>query len=75
MYIDTWSQFVNKEHLIDEAVKLAVAFFEDDKIRNVDEVSKCRLPVDVRGSKPSVLQLSTAAMSQTAPRLHFLKTL
>ena len=31
LYIETWSRFVNEEHLIDEAVKLAVAFFEDGK--------------------------------------------
>ena len=30
----TWSDFVNKKHLIDEAVKLAVAFFEYGKIRS-----------------------------------------
>ena len=35
LYIETWFQFVNKKHLIDEAVKLAVAFFEDGKIRIV----------------------------------------
>ena len=40
MYIETWSQFVNEEHLIDEAVKLAVAFFEDSKIRS--EIFRCR---------------------------------
>ena len=34
MYIETWSQFVNKKHLIDETVKLAVAFFEDGKVRS-----------------------------------------
>ena len=34
MYIETWSHFVNKKHLIDEAVKLAVAFFEYGKIRS-----------------------------------------
>ena len=39
MYIETWSQFVNEEHLIDEAVKLAVAFFEDGKIRS--EIFRC----------------------------------
>ena len=39
LYIKTWSQFVNKEHLIDEAVKLAVAFFEDGKIRS--EIFRC----------------------------------
>ena len=40
MYIETWSQFVNEEHLIDEAVKLAVAFFKDGKIRS--EIFQCR---------------------------------
>ena len=27
LYIETWSQLVNKKHLIDETVKLVVAFF------------------------------------------------
>ena len=40
MYIETWSQFVNKKHLIDEAVKLAVVFFEYGKIRS--EIFGCR---------------------------------
>jgi len=35
MYIETWSQFVNKEHLIDKAVKLAVAFLEDGILENM----------------------------------------
>jgi len=41
LYIETWSQFVNKKHLIDdEAVKLAVAFLKYGKIRS--EISRCR---------------------------------
>ena len=40
MYIETWSHFVNEEHLIDEAVKLAVECFEDGKIRS--EIFRCR---------------------------------
>ena len=40
LYIETWSQFVNEEHFIDETVKLAVAFFEDGKIRT--EIFRCR---------------------------------
>ena len=35
MYIEPWSQFVNKKkHLIGEAIKLAVAFFDYGKIRS-----------------------------------------
>ena len=40
MYIKTWSQFINKKHLINEAVKLAVTFFEDGKIQS--EIFRCR---------------------------------
>jgi len=40
LYIETWSQFVNKKHLIDEVVKLAVTFFEYGKIRS--EIFRCR---------------------------------
>ena len=40
MVHETWSQFVYKEYLIDEAVKLAVAFFEDGKVRS--EILRCQ---------------------------------
>ena len=40
LYVETWSQFVNKKHLIDETVKLAVAFFEYGKI--CSEIFRCR---------------------------------
>ena len=40
LHIETWYQFVIKKHLIDEAVKLAVAFCEDGKIHS--EIFWCR---------------------------------
>ena len=47
MYIETWSQFVNKTHLNDEAVKLAVAFCEYGKIRS--EIVGCQGMLANRG--------------------------
>ena len=41
LHIKTWCQFVSKKHLIDETVKLVVAFFEYGKIRC--EIFRCRI--------------------------------